>query len=302
MTAPSSSSNLGTPVPEVIVDEVLVRRLLADQHPDLADLPLQPIESGWDNAMFRLGDQLAVRLPVRGAAASLIVHEQKWLPELARRLSLPIPVPIRTGVPAHGYPWYWSVIPWLAGVSADLEEPTADQAIVLAEFLRSLHTSAAAGAPPNPVRGVPLQNRIASIQPRLDRLARTTNQITPQIERVWHEALATPLDVSATWLHGDLHPRNVLVQNGALTGIIDWGDLTAGDRATDLAAIWMLYSNPATHRAALDHYGDVSAATIQRAKGWAVLLGVVLLDTGLIDNPRHAMLGTRILQRVASST
>lgn len=296
-----TEDSAGTPAREFVVDESLVRRLLADQHPDLAALPLLPVEAGWDNAMFRLGDRLAVRVPVRAAAASLILHEQAWLPKFAARLPLPIPAPVRVGVPALGYPWHWSVIPWLPGQSADQHQPNASQASILANFLRSVHTPAPPDAPTNAVRGVPLRQRVAAIQPRLDRLIRSTNLVTPSVVQIWQEALDAPLDVAPTWLHGDLHPRNVLVEGGALSGIIDWGDMTAGDRATDLASIWMLFADREAQRAALEHYGDVSESTIKRAQGWAVLLGVVLLDTGLVDNPRHAAMGTSILQRVASS-
>ncbi len=301
MTTPSRAPNLGTPVPEVTVDEELIRRLLAHQHPDLAALPLLPVEAGWDNAMFRLGDRLAVRLPIRAAAASLILHEQAWLPRFATRLPLPIPAPVRVGIPALGYPWHWSVIPWLPGQSADQHQPDASQASVLADFLRSIHTPAPPDAPANALRGVPLRQRAAAIQPRLDRLSRLTNWITPSVIQIWHDALDAPLDIAPTWLHGDLHPRNVLVDRGALSGVIDWGDITAGDRATDLASIWMLFADREAQRAALEHYGNVSESTIKRAKGWVVMWGAVLLETGLADNPRHARLGERILRQLAAS-
>jgi len=298
MTSLSNPPKLGTPVPEVVVDEALVRRLLADQHPDLAALPLRLVEAGWDNAMFRLGDRFAVRLPVRVAAAALIVHEQLWLPGFAPRLPLPIPAPVRIGVPALGYPWHWSVVPWLPGHAADQQELDVSQARVLADFLRSLHVPAPPDAPANPLRGVPLQHRVASIQPRIDRLSHITSDITPQVLQIWHDALNTPVDISPTWLHGDLHPRNVLVERGALSGIIDWGDITAGDRATDLASIWMLFSDRAARHSALEHYGEISESTIKRAKGWVVMWGAVLLETGLVDNPRHARLGERILRQL----
>jgi aminoglycoside phosphotransferase (APT) family kinase protein len=132
----------------------------------------------------------------------------------------------------------------------------------------------------------------------MQRLASATDLITPQIWRIWQAALHAPLDTPPTWLHGDLHPRNVLVEHGAITGIIDWGDLTAGDRAADLAAIWMLFAEAAARQAALAAYGELSEATLQRARGWAALFGVLLLDSGLIDNPRNAVIGARTLQRV----
>lgn len=134
----------------------------------------------------------------------------------------------------------------------------------------------------------------------MERLAVQTDLITPAIRQIWQEAVQVPLDLAPTWLHGDLHPRNVLVQDGRISGIIDWGDLTAGDPATDLASIWMLFENPEARRETLEAYGNLSQATLKRARGWAVLFGVMLLASGLMDHPRHAVIGERILRRVGS--
>jgi aminoglycoside phosphotransferase (APT) family kinase protein len=288
----------GTPPAEVNVDEALVAALLADQHPDLAGLPLREAESGWDNAMFRLGDELAVRLPRRALAAQLIVHEQAWLPVLAGRLPLPIPAPIRAGAPGRGYPWRWSVVPWLPGAAADLHPPDPDQAPVLGAFLRALHGPAPADAPTNPYRGGPLSDRGPFTEQRLERLAGATDLITPQLRRLWQEALEAPIDSPRTWLHGDLHPRNILADRGALSAVIDWGDVAAGDGATDLAAVWMLFDDQEARRAAFAAYGPPSAATLLRARGWAIFFGAVLLDTGMRDNPRFAAIGERTLRSV----
>ena len=291
----------GTPAAEFAIDDALVSDLLADQHPDLARMPLQAVDAGWDNATYRLGDHLAVRLPRRAVAAALIANEQAWLPRLADQLSLPVPAPYRTGVPARGYPWRWSVLPWLQGMPADLNEPAASQARPFTAFLRSLHVPAPANAPTNPVRGVPLRERAGVVEARMERLAKKTGLITPQIAEIWRSALSAPIDVAPTWLHGDLHPRNVLVDHGVIAGVIDWGDMTAGDCATDLASVWMLFADPHARRNALVAYPNLSEATLLRAKGWAVLFGVMLLDTGLNDNPRHAVIGERALRRVVES-
>jgi aminoglycoside phosphotransferase (APT) family kinase protein len=295
------SSQIGTPAAEFVIDRELVAGLLADQHPDLAHLPLRMVEAGWDNALFRLGDRQAIRLPRRAAAAPLIVHEQRWLPQLAERLTLPIPAPSRIGTPARGYPWHWSVVPWLSGGPADQHEPDVAQARPFAAFLRSLHVPAPADAPANPFRGVPLWQRAAVVEERMRRLAGATDLITPRLRQIWQEALHAPLDVSPTWLHGDLHPRNVLVRRGAISGIVDWGDITAGDPATDLAALWMLFTEPGARRAALAAYAGLSEATLWRARGWAIMFGAVLLESGLVDNPRNAAIGARTLRRVAES-
>jgi aminoglycoside phosphotransferase (APT) family kinase protein len=291
--------HIGTPDAEFAIDEGFVSQLLVHQHADLAHLPLRAVDAGWDNMMFRLGDRLAVRLPRRAAAAKLIVHEQHWLPDLAEKLSLPVPAPYRIGKPALGYPWSWSVLPWLNGSAADQSEPQASQAVRLARFLRSLHVPAPANAPTNPIRGGPLRQRAPAAEVRLKRLQGRSDLITPRIWHIWNKALEAPLDGPLTWLHGDLHPRNVLVDDGIITGIIDWGDLTSGDCATDLASIWMLFADVHAQQEVLAAYANASDATVQRARGWAVLFGLTLLDTGLTDNPRNAALGMRILRRVA---
>lgn len=290
----------GTPPAEIAIDLPLAAALVAEQHPDLAHLPLSSADTGWDNVMFRLGDSLAVRLPRRELGAALIVREHTWLPDLAPRLTLPTPAPLRIGLPTRGYPWRWSIVPWIAGTTADRDPPNAAQAAIFGGFLRSLHRPAPDNAPTNPGRGVPLQARAAQLEAQLQRLSASTTAITPAIWRLWQAALKAPLDAPRTWLHGDLHPRNVLVDRGVLSGIIDWGDLAGGDCATDLAAIWMLFADPADRQAVWQAYPAVSAATCDRARGWAIFFGVVLLDTGLVDNPQHALIGARTLGRVSA--
>ena len=290
-----------TPAAEVAIDEALVSRLLSEQHSDLAHLPLRAVEAGWDNAMFRLGDDLAVRFPRRTLAAGLIGHEQRWLPCLAKRLSIPVPTPQRTGKPGQGYPWSWSIVPWLQGQPADRCAPIKSQAAPLGGFLRRLHVPPPAEAPANPFRGVPLAHRAAGVKARMDRLSGRTGVVTPQVKRIWKEALEASLDGPTTWLHGDLHPANVLVDDGVISAVIDWGDITAGDCATDLASVWMLFADSEAQKEALRAYGPVSEATLKRAKGWAVVFALSLLDTGLTDNPRNAALGERILQQIQAA-
>jgi aminoglycoside phosphotransferase (APT) family kinase protein len=289
----------GTPPAEVDLSEALVRALLRTQHPDLAELPLERVDAGWDNVMFRVGNELCLRFPRRRVAAALLNNEQRWLPVLGSTLPIPIPVPLRTGGSGEGYPWNWSVIPWLPGRTADLEAPNSAEAIHLAAFLHALHQPAPIDAPENMVRGVPLRDRKRSLEQRMQRLGAHFDLTGLHIRPIWESALDATIDVSDRWLHGDLHPRNVLVAEGRITGIIDWGDITSGDVATDLASIWMLFAERIDRVKALNAYGEVSDATLRRAKGWAVLFGIVLLDTGLVDNPRHAEIGRRTLLRVA---
>ena len=291
------AATLATPKAEVAIDAALVEALLHAQHPDLASLSIKPFASGWDNAMFRLGDQLCVRLPRREASAALLANEQRWLPALAKRLPLPISSPIRVGRAQANYPWSWSVLAWLPGVTADQSNLRADQGIALARFLKALHRPAPPQAPRNPYRGVPLQQRAAAVEERMERMGRSTAFVGNRIRSIWEQALAAPIDVDAAWIHGDLHARNVLVHDDGLCGIIDWGDLCKGDCATDLAAIWMWLPNGESRAMAMSTYAG-STATWQRAKGWAVLFGLVLLETGLADNPPHAAMGEKILRNL----
>jgi aminoglycoside phosphotransferase (APT) family kinase protein len=167
--------SIGTPRSDLEIDVPLVYSLLTEQHPDLKHLTIYPIDSGWDNAIFRLGDRLSVRLPRRQAAARLIENEQIWLPVLADRLTIPVPIPYRLGKPGRGYPWKWSVLPWLAGTTATRQQPNQNQATPFALFLRSLHISAPLNAPVNPVRGIALSQRAASVEERMQRLETKTN-------------------------------------------------------------------------------------------------------------------------------
>jgi aminoglycoside phosphotransferase (APT) family kinase protein len=172
---------LGTPEAEVEIDAGLVKRLLGEQHPDLQHLSVKFIDAGWDNAMFRLGERLAVRLPRRAIAAPLLENEQRWLSHLARQLPVPIPTPYRIGVPCTFYPWHWSVIPWLPGRTVDEVQLNADQAQQIAKFLRALHITAVEDAPQNPFRGGPLVERSTVLTERMQRIEAKTDVLTPAV-------------------------------------------------------------------------------------------------------------------------
>ena len=286
------------PPGEVQVDVDLVEVLLAQQHPNLATLPVRPSEGGFDNFMFRLGESFAVRLPRSATAARLLANEQRWLLTLSDRLALQIPVPIRIGQPAFGFPWRWSVVPWLVGETAEVAPVLASEGPRLAAFLRALHVPAPSDAPRNFDRAAPLASRAASIGERMRHLERASDVMSDRIRTAWGEALDAPNDMPATWIHGDLHARNVLTLEGTITGVIDWGDLTSGDPAIDLASLWMLLPHEAARAEAQQTYGSVSSALWLRARGWAVLFGVMLLDTGLAGNARNAAMGEQILRRI----
>jgi aminoglycoside phosphotransferase (APT) family kinase protein len=286
------------PPGELHVDVDLVEVLLAQQHPNLASLPVRPTQGGFDNYMFRLGESFAVRLPRTANAARLLVNEQRWLITLSDRLPLQIPVPIRVGQPGFGFPWRWSVVPWLVGETAEVAPVAAAEAPRLATFLRSLHVPAPSDAPRNFDRAAPLASRAASIGERMRHLERVTDIMNDRIRAAWSEALEAPHNSQSTWIHGDLHARNVLTLEGTISGVIDWGDLTSGDPAIDLACLWMLLSDEAARAKAQRAYGSSDNALWLRARGWAVLFGVMLLDTGLAGNARNASMGEQVLRRI----
>jgi aminoglycoside phosphotransferase (APT) family kinase protein len=290
------------PAAEVDVNPDLVRRLLAVQQPDLAQLDIELMANGWDNAMYRVGDVLVARLPRREVAAELVIREQRWLPVLAPRLPLPVPAPVRTGQPALGYPWSWSIIPFLPGEPAARTPPAdwPDAAVTLGRFLAALHAPAPPQAPVNVVRGVPLADRSERLTEYLSAASGLADHRA--VTRAWQAALAVPAwDQPPVWLHGDLHPANIVVHRGRISGVIDFGDITSGDPATDLSVAWMLL--PAqfhdVFRSAYRPAGQHAASeeTWARARGWALLLALAILANSA-DHPLMAGVGRRTLTAV----
>ncbi|MCA8997666.1 MAG: aminoglycoside phosphotransferase family protein [Planctomycetaceae bacterium] len=287
----------GTPAAEVTIDDLLVRRLLHSQFPKFADLPLQRIGTGWDNDSYRVGKNGVIRLPRRELGAKLIENEQTWLPKFEPRLPLPVPSLIGVGRPTEFYPWKWSMLMFLPGTTANVAPPDQDQAPVLARFLKVLHQPDDGIAPPHHARGVPLQLRSRNVEELWARIQSRTTDVPSDLFEVWEHALEAPRGKESRWLHGDLHARNVLTLNGKISGIIDWGDITAGDVATDLASAWSLFESPFAREDFFATY-QPTLEERTRAQGWAFLFAVMLLDSGLIDHPEHAEMGRNIFRRL----
>ncbi|MFE3793025.1 aminoglycoside phosphotransferase family protein [Nocardia tengchongensis] len=273
---------------EIRFEQSLVRALLRDQHPDLADLDLRDVEGGWDNQLWRLGRELAVRLPRTEGGPDLLRVEQQWLPVLANRLPLPTPIPVRVGKPSSLFEHPWSITRWVEGEPADRAPITSvESAAILAEFLGTLHVRAPVDAPANPTRGIPLAHSQAAVDSAFDVLA--DHPSLDDARELWAKAVAAPIWQGAPlWLHGDLHPANVVVRNGILSGILDFGDMCAGDPATDLSAAWILLPTD-TAPLFFDAYPAADEATITRARGWAILRALSLISIG--RNGRLGLLG-----------
>ncbi|MGW6279494.1 phosphotransferase [Kribbella sp. NPDC055071] len=254
------------------MDDELVRTLLEEQHPDLADLELTEVVGGWGNQMWRLGDDLAVRMPRTDGAPADLLKEHRWIPELPG-LPLPVPVPQRLCEPSDAFPKTWMITSWVHGEPAD-HAPITDPAAadVLAEFLLALHTEAPADAPVNDRTELPPGLGFEKIHEYVGRM--------DEVRAVWEDAVAAPAwSGPRLWLHGDLHPANVVVADGMLAGVVDFGEICAGDPAGDLAAAWILLPAGAADRF-FERY-PVDDATVRRARGWAVTRALFLIAMGI---------------------
>ncbi|MEV4234072.1 aminoglycoside phosphotransferase family protein [Nocardia sp. NPDC049737] len=271
----------------------LVRDLLREQHPDLADYPVRLGARGWDNQLWRLGDDLAVRLPwATESADALLRKEHTWLPVLAPHLPLPVPVPQRLGEPSERFPRPWIVTTWVPGTPADHAPVThaMEAATTLAAFLTALHHPAPEQAPTGRNRGGPLAEYSVGFAKQL--ASATELGLIPDpdaVRAVFEDAAAAPDWAGpALWLHGDLHPANVLTAEGTICGVIDFGDLFAGDPACDLAAAWLLLPDGAAEHFHAAYQPNPDTATLRRALGWAVLRalsGIFIADAGVHGRP-----------------
>ncbi len=284
---------------EVDTDVSLVGRLLAAQFPRWADLPIEPVHStGTDNAIYRLGDDMAVRLPRIHRATGQVHKEHRWLPRLAPHLPLAIPVPLAKGTPAEGYPWPWSVCRWLAGENATIEciADLRQAATALAQFIAALQRIDPTGGPPpgahNFFRGVSLAMRDARTREAIETLHGMID--VNAASAAWEAALRAPAWHRApVWIHGDLQAGNLLVERGRLSAVIDFGGLGVGDPACDLMVAWTLFSGASREifRAAL----SVDEATWARGRGWALSVALIYIPYYLDSNPvgisaaRHAI-------------
>ena len=255
----------------------LLRALLQEQAPDLADRPLTEITAGQDNSVVRIGDDLVARLPRHDDAVPLIANEIRWLPVAASGLPVAAPVPVLAGQPSDHFPRPWSVGRWVPGETADVAPYDPDaMAGDLVPLLRALHRPAPDDAPRNPWRDVPLREREATHHQVLSELGHPrTGALVAEL----HDLAQVPGPAGPkVWVHGDLHPRNLVVRGRRLAGLIDWGDLHGGDRAVDLAGVWMLLPER-LHGQVRDGLG-VDDDTWARARGWALVLGVMFARIG----------------------
>lgn len=256
---------------ELKIEERLVRRLLVDQFPRWAELPLRKVEPvGTVNAVFRLGDEYSIRLARREGPTTPGGREFLWLPKIAPLVPLEIPVPIAQGRPNNEYPWFWEIHSWLKGETVPIEALDEMKAARdLAEFVLALQQVDPTGGPLG--RGIPLAQRDKDFRYWLARF-----NGNPAVSAVWESALsAPPWNGPPVWHHGDLDVRNWLVRDKRISGVIDWGTMGIGDPACDVMVAWKLHSPEAR-----DVFLDATLtddATLARARGWVVSQAVAIL-------------------------
>jgi aminoglycoside phosphotransferase (APT) family kinase protein len=298
---PTVAQPFPTPPSRPTIDVELVRRLVATQFPRWADLPVRPVAvDGWDNRTFHLGSDMTVRLPSDEGYVPQVAKEHRWLPILARRLPLPIPVPLAQGSPALGYPFAWSIYRWIEGDVARAEriEDLTGFAIHLAEFLVALQaipsTDGPAAGQHSEFRGCPLDHfdaatrrAIAALDGHIDAEA--------AIE-VWQDALGATWHGGPVWFHGDVAVDNLLVRDGRLSAVIDFGCCGVGDPACDVTIAWTLFSGRS--RAAFRDVLAVDPATWVRGRGWTIWKALIVFAGHVGSDPAQAAAARRVIDEV----
>ena len=283
------------------INAVLASQLIASQFPQWSHLPVKPVElGGWDNRTFHLGPAMSVRLPSAEGYVAQVEKEHRFLPKLAPFLPLPIPVPLAKGISGHGYPWPWSVYRWLEGENATLERITdlPRFAISLAEFLLALQRIDGADGPPagahNFFRGSPLTTYDAETRATIETLA---EEIEADVaSNIWETALESIWYGTPVWVHGDVASGNLLVKNGRLNAVIDFGCAGVGDPACDLVMAWTFFSGES--REAFRANLGLDRATWARARGWALWKALNTLVEYIDTNPTKSAEARRIIAEV----
>jgi aminoglycoside phosphotransferase (APT) family kinase protein len=270
---------------EIETDEALVRRLLAAQFPHWSDLPIRALPAGGtDNAIYRLGDELSVRLPRRmNWASGSLDKEFEWLPKLAPLLPLPVPMPVALGAAGEGYPHEWAVYSWLDGEdAASMPFDLPQAAVDLANLLKALrHVDPTLGPAPGS-RGGSLEPRDEQTRAGIAALAHTIDATA--VTAAWEAALAAPeWDRPPVWIHGDLDARNLLVRDGQITGVLDWASTCVGDPACDVKVAWAVLD--AETRPIFRERLEIDDATWARGRGWALSQAVIALPYYLHTYP-----------------
>lgn len=293
------------PVPDrKRVDIGLVEQLIAAQFPQWSELQVRPVDKqGWDNSTFRMGDDMLVRLPTAWEYALAVEKEQRWLPVLAPALPVQVPVPLAAGEPTDEFPHHWSVYRWLDGTPASnaaINDMT-EFAVELAEFLTALWSVDAKDGPEpgvhNWFRGGTLAAFDHWTQESLETLEGRMR--TDLARKVWDRGMQSAWDSPPVWFHGDIAVGNLLVQEGSLAAVIDFGTCGVGDPACDLAIAWTLFSN--SSREAFRERLNVDQATWERGQGWALWYALKSHATSIRDGDEVPAITLYTLDQILDS-
>lgn len=283
------------------MDTALVRRLVAEQFPQYRDLSVaRVIPGGHDNRVFRVGGSLCARLPSASRYAAHLLAEYEWLPRLSGHLPLAIPQPVGLGSPGSGYPWNWTLNRWILGEPATKENirDIGDCARQLGRFLRALqridHTDAPLPGEQNFHRG----GDLSTYELQTVRLLNTCRGLIDYhaAMETWRRALASRWEGNPVWVHGDVAPDNLLVRDGRLHAVIDFGQLAAGDPACDLTVAWTLLDEES--RSAFRTSLELDDHAWQRARGWALWKQLLNLESAMSPGPRSARRVHEVLRRI----
>lgn len=291
---PANAATSSAPVDAALIDEALVRALLAEQFPEWSGLPVRPIERGGnDHRMFRLGDELSVRLPSAAGYVPQVAKEQAWLPRLAPSVPLPIPAVRAVGAPSALFPAPWSVYGWLEGepASAAPLEDRARFAGDLAAFLVALRSAGAADGPPPGLHSAFRGGSVAHWDEEMrDLLLRVSGRERDRAAGIWREALDAAFIGAPVWFHGDVSANNLLVRDGALAAVIDFGCSGVGDPACDTVIEWTHFSGES--RAVFRRELAVDDATWARGRGWTIWKALIMITNkppGQAEFARHVL-------------
>ncbi len=272
-----------------LINETLVKALIADQFPQWAQLPVHPVpQSGWDNRCFVLGESMLARLPSAQAYAAQVHREQRWLPHLRAFIPIEIPEPLALGRPGHGYPWSWSIYRWIEGDTA-AHAPPSDPATFAKDLARALRALHAAPTESGPAPGDDNFHRGGALSVYNEQARQAFTALRGRIDEaqalaVWEAGLASHWNQAPVWVHGDISLGNLIVRNGKLAAMIDFGQFCIGDPACDLAIAWTFLR--AQHRQTFRAHLAIDPATWQRGRAWA-LWKAAIVAAGIVETNAH---------------
>ncbi|MFA8450261.1 MAG: phosphotransferase [Bacteroidales bacterium] len=285
------------PKKEIKINKEIVKRLIDEQFSNCSDLDINYLCSGWDNENYLLGSDYVVRLPRRMSSTRLILNEIRCLNLLKDSLSINTPFPILEGKPSDEYSEKWVIYPFFEGNTVINSDLNNSQAECFAMFLKELHSFSIVNAPNNPYRSIPLREKSDLVEKGFKVLFENKLFDIKKIERIWNKAVLLNLDKKCL-IHGDLHSKNIIEKNGNIIAVIDWGDITLGDPATDLACLWMLFEKD-SRQIIFNNYG-IDNSLFYRSMGWAIFFGVVFYFSGIQGEKDNMYISEKIFSAISN--